>query len=320
MASIAQNPDENEFETAATTENSTSSNEPVKRGKVRRERATTHEGFLTHRNFFWLKLSAALVVGLIVLYIFVPLPNQHFGSSWLGYTLGTVGALLILWLTALGMRKRAITPGPWSLKAWTSAHVYLGLALSVIGTLHSGFDLGWNVHTLAWALMMLVILSGAFGIYVYAVLPRSLSANRYDEDGAITEKQMIEQLRSLDRQIHDAAQPLDPADAALVEQSLDDDPFAGNVWNRVTGRYPNCQTRMAASKLREARAYRPRKADDPLDRVDALLTRKEGVLARLRRHLKLKSWLQAWLYVHVPVTFALIAALSAHIVSVFFYW
>jgi hypothetical protein len=37
------------------------------------------------------------------------------------------------------------------------------------------------------------------------------------------------------------------------------------------------------------------------------------MLARMRRHLRLKGWLQAWLYVHVPMTFALIAALSAHI-------
>ena len=34
----------------------------------------------------------------------------------------------------------------------------------------------------------------------------------------------------------------------------------------------------------------------------------------------LKSWLQSWLFIHVPATFALIAALSAHVISVFFYW
>jgi hypothetical protein len=57
-----------------------------------------------------------------------------------------------------------------------------------------------------------------------------------------------------------------------------------------------------------------------LDKVDSLMSRKQAMLERLRRHLRIKSWLQAWLYIHVPTTFALIAALSAHIVSVFFYW
>ena len=293
---------------------------PKKRTGASRARTSTHESFLRHNNLFWGKLSAAIAVALVALYIFVPLPGQHFGSSWLGYTLGTIGALLILWLTMLGMRKRAITPGRWSLKAWTSAHVYLGLCLTVIGTLHSGFHFGWNVHTLAWALMLLVIGSGVFGIWVYATAPRALSANRYDDEGAITEKQMIEAIRSLDRQIHDAAQTLDPQSAALVNLSLEEDPFTGSFWNRMTGNYPKCATRHAAAGLRRMRTYQPRMADDPADKVDALLTRKEAMLGRMRRHLKLKSWLQAWLYVHVPVTFALIAALSAHIVSVFFYW
>ncbi|MEO0032005.1 MAG: hypothetical protein RIS94_1763 [Pseudomonadota bacterium] len=295
---------------------------PAKRARTgaSRERTSTHEGFLVHRGSRWMKISAAFALALIVLYIFVPLPSGHFGSTWLGYTLGTVGALLILWLTMLGMRKRAITPGRWSLKAWTSAHVWLGLLLIVVGTLHSGFDFGWNVHTLAWALMMLVILSGLFGVFVYATLPAALSENRYDAEGAITEKQMVEAIRSLDRQIHDAAQPLDPESAALVGRSLEEDPFAGTFWNRITGRYPRDATRFAASELRRMRAYKPRLADDPADKVDALLTRKEAMLGRMRRHLKLKTWLQAWLYVHVPVTFALIAALSAHVVSVFFYW
>lgn len=293
---------------------------PAQRRTTGRVRQSGHEGFLVYAAGRWWKMSLALAVALIALYIFVPLPAQHFGSSWLGYTLGTVGALLILWLTLLGVRKRAITPGRWSLKAWTSAHVWLGLCLIVIGTLHTGFDLGWNVHTLAWTLMMIVIVSGMVGIALYAAVPAALSANRYDAEGAITEKQMIEALRSLDRQLHDAAQPLDRESAALVEASLDEDPFAGNAWNRLTGRYPRCATRTATLKLREMRTSRPRIADDPVDKVDALLARKQGMLDRLRRHLKLKSWLQAWLYVHVPFTFALIAALSAHVVSVFFYW
>jgi len=30
--------------------------------------------------------------------------------------------------------------------------------------------------------------------------------------------------------------------------------------------------------------------------------------------------LEIWLYIHVPLTIALIAALTAHVISVFFYW
>ncbi len=285
-----------------------------------RERVSTHESFLSYRRYRWLWVG--LVVAIASLWFF-PWGDRfwsHIGGTWYGYTLGTVGALLILWLTLLGLRKRAITPGSWNLRGWTSAHVYLGLALMFIGTLHTGFQFSWNVHTLAWALMMFVIISGFFGVIAYWWLPRSLSANRFDEDGAITEKSMIERLRSLDRQIHDAAQPLEPDAAALVFASLDQDPFFGGFINRLSGKYPGCKTRKASSELRRQRAFRPKLADDPLDKVDALLTSKEATMGRLRKHLRLKSWLQVWLFIHVPVTFALIAALSAHIVSVFFYW
>src|SRR5690606_20404744 len=65
---------------------------------VRRD-ATSHEGFLRHRNFRWLKI--AIIVSLVALVAYLaadvrPRPN---GGSWLGYTLGTVGALLIVWLS-----------------------------------------------------------------------------------------------------------------------------------------------------------------------------------------------------------------------------
>ena len=320
MATLPHNPDQGDFETAATTKNSTSSVKPNKAPRVRRDKVTSHESFLTYGNGRWWKTAIVISVVSFATYFLIDVQPRHNGGSWYGYTMGTIGFGLILWLTMLGVRKRAMTAGRWSLKAWTSAHVYLGLSLIVIATLHTGFQLGWNVHTLAWSLMMIVILSGLFGIYVYATLPKALSANRYDEDGAITEKVMIEQMKQLDRQIHDAAQPLDREAAAIVEKCLGEDVFAGSFWKRVRNSYPGDLTRIAMTQLRKLRNFRPRTDDDPFERVETLLTKKEALLAKLRRHLQLKSWLQAWLYIHVPATFALIAALSAHVISVFFYW
>ena len=282
-----------------------------------RKKVAMHDGFLKHAGYRWLKISSAIMLVCVVSYIFVDVSPRHNGGSWYGYTLGTIGALLILWLTMLGVRKRAMAPGQWSLKAWTSAHIYLGLSLIVIGTLHTGFQLGWNIHTAAYVFMMIVIISGIVGIYFYANIPRALSDNR-DE---MTETEMLENLRSLDRQLHEAAQPLSAEHAGLVLQSLEQDPFGGGFFQRISGRYPDCATRQAQADLRRERAYQPKMGgDDPLDKVDALLEKKEATLARVRRHLKLKAMLQVWLFIHVPMTFALIAALTAHIISVFFYW
>ncbi|MBB5685860.1 hypothetical protein [Sphingobium boeckii] len=283
-------------------------------GRVKGE--TLHDGFLRHRNFRWMKIATLLSLIAIAGYFLIDVQPRHNGGSWYGYGLGTIGALLILWLTLLGLRKRSMTRGRWSLKAWTSAHVYLGLSLIVIGTLHTGFQFGWNVHTLAYALMMIVILSGLYGIFAYATLPVALSNNREE----MTQPQMLDALRSIDRQLHDAGQPLEHHLAALVQSSLDQDPFGGGLIRRLSGRYPNCATRAAQAAIRRETAYKPNLGEDPLEKVDALLVRKEAILARVRRHLKLKAMLEVWLYVHVPITFALIAALSAHIVSVFFYW
>lgn len=280
--------------------------------QVERVRERRHEGFLRYAGFRWAKISGGLCLLIIVSYALIDVTPRHNGGSWYGYTLGTIGAGLILWLTALGYRKRKMTSDYWSLKAWTSAHVYLGLSLIVVGTWHTGFQLGWNVHTLAWVLMMLVILSGLYGVIVYATLPAALSNNR-DE---MTQMQMLEAIRAFDRQLHSAAQPLTPEETAPVLASLDEDPFAGGIGARLSGRYPKCATAAALVALGAARGG----DTEARAKVVGLLSQKQAALGRLRQHLRLRALLEIWLYVHVPLTFALIAALSAHIISVFFYW
>ena len=287
-------------------------NQRAKRAHTERLRESRHEGFLRYANFRWAKISGGLCLLIVVSYMMIDVTPRHNGGSWYGYALGTIGAGLILWLTALGYRKRKMTSNAWSLKAWTSAHVYLGLSLIVIGTWHTGFQLGWNVHTLAWTLMMLVILSGLFGVLAYATLPAALSNNR-DE---MTQMQMLEAIQSFDRQLHAAAQPLTPEDTAPVLAALDQSPFMGNILSRLSGRYRSCATAaahriLARSTSSEAEARM---------KVIGLLSQKEAALVRLRAHLRIRALLEVWLYVHVPLTFALIAALSAHIISVFFYW
>jgi hypothetical protein len=277
---------------------------------------SNHESFLRHRGYRWLKVALVLSLVSLIAYGAIDVQPRHNGGSWYGYLLGTIGALLILWLTMLGVRKRAMTRGRWSLKAWTSAHVYLGLSLIVVATLHTGFQFGWNVHTLAYALMMLVIFSGLYGISAYATLPNELSDNRAE----MTKGQMVDAVYKIDRQLQLAAQPLPGADTELVVGSTGQNPFAAGLIRRLSGRYPKCPNRRALTEMRRRMTTATGEQADALETVVNLLERKAAALGRIRKHMKIKALLEVWLFIHVPVTFALIAALAAHIVSVFFYW
>lgn len=278
--------------------------------------AVSHESFLRHKQFRWLKISLFICLLAVFGYGLVDVQPRHNGGSWYGYLLGTIATLLILWLTMIGVRKRAITRGRWSLKAWTSAHVYLGLSLVVITTLHTGFQFGWNVHTLAYALMMLTIVSGIYGIWVYATLPKRLS----DSSVEFTRLQMLEAAEKLDRQLQLAAQPLAVEETRIVQWSLDDDSCRGGLIARLSGHYPRCQTALARIALSDRIEAAPDNQKQAINAAVKLLERKEAVLSRIRQQMRIRALLEVWLYLHVPLTFALIAALAAHIISVFFYW
>jgi hypothetical protein len=284
-------------------------------------RAAKHESFLRYRGFRWLIIAVLLSIAAYLTFRFNSgAPDfglQHSGGTLSGYTLGTIGAALILWLTMLGIRKRAIPEGNWLLKGWVSAHVYLGLSLIVIVSLHTGFQFGWNVHTLAYGLMLIVIVSGIAGVVAYSTVPRRLSENRAE----MTQKQMLENIRSLDNRLFQAAQPLGRNYAAIVNASIEKPRIAGNFWQRLMGMHRNCPTRRARRRLLKLRGHTKDAAQAAtLEQVLGFLKQKNAVLARIRRHIRLRAALEVWLYVHVPMTFALLAALTAHIVSVFFYW
>lgn len=287
-------------------------------GHTERVKQRTHEGFLRHKGFRWAQIATLLCLVAVAVYFFVGarLPEPPSGGSWLGYVLGTISAGLIVWLACLGVRKRVITAGHYSLKAWVSAHVYLGLSLTVLATLHTGFQFGWNVHTLAYALMMLVIASGGLGIWAYATLPQRLHGNR----GETTRKQMLEAIESLDRQIHDLAQPLDRAGATVVRMSLEETELGGSFWKRLTGSYGDCANLRAMARLRALPTpANPRQAD-AVAKLETVMQQKADVLGLARRQMQITAFLEGWLFVHIPATFALLAALIAHIVSVFAYW
>jgi hypothetical protein len=275
-----------------------------------------HQSILEYARFRWFKAAVALIVVAAVAYLAHEPPIKPYGGSWLGYTLGTLGALLILWLLWYGIRKRRYASTSGTVQGWLSAHVYLGTALVVIVTLHTGFELGWNVHTLAYVLMLAVVFSGMYGVVVYLRVPRAMTQNLGEE----TLAGIILQVNDIDREMRSKAISLPDDLLALVDGSIKGTRLGGKFTRLLSGHDRDCPTSGAVARWpRAARELKGEVARLDKD-VFGLLLRKQQLLERARRDLRHKAVLDLWLYFHVPLAFMLLAALVAHVVVVFLYW
>lgn len=307
---------------------------------------SAHVGFLRYLRYRYLKLGLILCALSLLLYaIHDPVDGPN-GGTWLGYGLGSIGAGLIVLLSWFGIRKRRYRGGLGQVKGWLSAHVYLGIALIVVGTLHTGFQFGWNVHTLAYVLMLLVIASGVYGIWAYASMPERITTLRRGQ----TRDAMLAEMAELNRQSIAVAQTLSSDIHRAIARSIGRVRIGGGVMAQLFGpaeparqefdaldRTLNVRadTLMAGKAAAEAEAEstvmfiagqivkRSGRDEDEAAHIRQLLDilgRRKELVERINLDIRLHARMQIWLYLHVPLTLALLAALLTHVISVFLYW
>lgn len=308
-----------------------------------RSRETEHRSIFVYGGFRYLKFALGLSALCIAAYAMDDPPLPPSGNTWLGYGLGTIGAGLIVWLAWLGIRKRSFRKGTGRVQGWVSAHVYLGLSLLVVATLHTGFQFGWNVHTLAYTLMVLVILSGVYGVIAYAILPTRITRAREGMEF----REMVASVERLGEQALKLADQIDSETHAVVARSIANAKLGGSMREQLTGRYIKTDsstleeflklkdTQMKAGQQTGAAGGRqatiaffadqlfdagrePR--GEKLQKLLQVTSERKALVERINRDVTLRARLNIWLYLHIPITIALLAALLAHIVTVFLYW
>jgi hypothetical protein len=295
------------------------------------------ENILTYARtrYFWYALG---LTGLSLIIFLSQSPTKPpSGNTWQGYTLGGVATALIIWLTLLGVRRRRYG-GANRVEAWVSAHVYLGIAVFFIALLHAAFQVGWNVHTATFVLMIIVIVSGILGTSFYLLVPRQLAAMR---QGASMQT-LADEVSALNDACLDRAASCAPATALAVRSSIERTVIGGGVMDQLLARDRSTYLGVPPGSEGDAGAARqiPNADQQPMlqlvarlapnaIRVDeaaalqdlvSLIARRQAVLRRMRGSIRLQGLLQAWLLVHVPVSIALLFALAAHILVVFLYW
>ena len=292
-----------------------------------------HTGILEYRRARWFRFSLILVIAAVALYVTQDADTPPNGGTWQGYTLGGVAATLVVWLSLLGVRKRRYrsTLGG-TVAGWTSAHVYLGAGLIVITTLHSAAQVGWNVHTLAYVLLCLVVVSGFAGIYLYASLPRKSLENR---DGRSRED-LLAELGELDERGRELASRCGTEIAVAAQSAIRRTEVGGgalaqlrrrdrSTLNVATDSKPKYVENRDQKRILEMITARiPAATRDSevraLQELLSVMGRRQSVVRRIARDVQLDALLRIWLYFHVPLTVVLLFALTIHVVSTFFYW
>jgi hypothetical protein len=300
-----------------------------------------HDSILTHAKSRYLWISIGLGLASIIAYVWHEPSVAPNGGTWLGYTLGTIAALLIVWLLLFGIRKRSYSTTLGSTRGWLSAHIYLGTTLILLVLLHCGFQFGWNLHTLALVLMLIVIFSGFFGVYAYLRYPTLMTRNRE----SATRDAMLEEIQEIDQNALALADGIAPEIHAVVLRSIENTRLGGGVWTQLRARDGSdiaiARIRAAIEK-RETQIGEPPqplqagqtiiamvdflagRADDKqseaLRKLIDILSRKRALATRVARDIQYQAIMEIWLYFHVPLSIALLAALIGHIISVFFYW
>lgn len=96
------------------------------------------------------------------------------GRSMPGFTFGVAGGLIILFEFALWFRKKVRVWRIGRAQTWLRAHIWLGLLCLPLLVLHSGLRFGGILSTVLMVLLVIVIVSGVWGLVLQNLIPRRI--------------------------------------------------------------------------------------------------------------------------------------------------
>ena len=274
------------------------------------------------------------------------------GGSWPGLALGTAAGLIFLFEAALVFKKtKWLRTARWTLSAqtWMQAHIWLGLLSVPLVALHCGLRLGGTLSTIFVAVLAAVIASGLWGLVLQNVLPRLLleaapAETIYSQIDNVGRQYAAEARRAvllacggddelpvraepepaLAQSVHGAARVVGPqvkrspqptgelrtvVDSPAIRTALAEsiEPFlsTGVGPQGILGTRQRNQWFFDDLRLRA-----PPELRDLVGQLEDLCERRRQLNVQRRLHF----WLHNWLWVHLPLSAALLALLVGHAV------
>jgi hypothetical protein len=282
------------------------------------------------------------------------------GSSLPGLTFGVLGGLIIVFEFLLWWRKKVRVWRIGRAQAWMRAHIWLGLLSVPLLIYHSGFRWGGTLSAVLMVLLLVVVLSGVWGLALQQFLPQQM----LDELPAETIYSQIDHLSGMllaeaERVVRATCGPADddragegnvvrasgpgPVDHVVVGAVRS----VGRVQGKVVQAQPATNPVADAEALRVffygtvAPFLRGTDASSPLGSPMKLKAAFESMRTKLpggahaslnvleeacnqRRQwvqqARLHFWLHNWLWIHFPLSVALLVLMAVHIWVALKYW
>ena len=278
----------------------------------------------------WAIASALILVIAVAVYIpYAVGPVPPGGGSILGLVCGIVGFGFMAFVTLLSLRKKFPIWRIGRTQSWMRGHLWLGALSFPLILLHSGFLFGHGLTSILMWLFVVVYASGLFGAYLQHTMPRRIMRQVpmetiYDQIGHVRE-QLIDEA---DTVVADACGSLQVevpvaasgavALASVMRVGADDTAplrefYLGEM--RAFLRAPSRSHALASETTAAGRFSRLRALVQPA--LAGALSDLENICdeeRQLLRQEKMHGMLHAWLLVHVPLSFALMALAVVHIV------
>jgi hypothetical protein len=129
----------------------------------------------THRP--WLVgtlIAAAVLTASYVLYLRAS-PDGPRGGSIPGLLYGIAGAVLMLGVGLISVRKRLARWPIGRARTWLRAHIWLGLLAVLLILFHAGFRFGGPLETVLMLVLVAIVVSGLFGLVMQKVITHQMT-------------------------------------------------------------------------------------------------------------------------------------------------
>ena len=238
------------------------------------------------------------------------------GGSPAGLVYGILALGLTVLLLLFGVRKRAYRSRAGKLETWLHSHVWLGLLTLVLVVFHTGLRFRDGLAVAAFAVMAAVVASGIVGVMLYSVVPRLLTDVGSNPPPEASSAELAKLDRAMARLASGRSAAFRRVHTRLRKESL---PGALAGWRLLFGRKRFLGTSELAAPLKRLVAEVGPEEEEPLRQLLVLSRQSKELHQRLAHQQYYRNWLDIWLWVHLPLSLALIVLVAAHVIAASYY-